>query len=455
MFLTLCWRRSSHALRAPLAAASLGSPGTRSCVPVRFYRHFASAPRESSVGGRADWKRLAAVGVGSGALALIAWEFDFFGLLGAGRGPPVPVEEAGSPNDPFVFFDVSIGGQKAGRIEMQLFSKVCPKTVENFRCLCTGERGRGRSGKDLCFKGSVLSTIGSLAFPHLANQQAPIQMSSTTSRIVTHGGNGGIAFSDSARIGDFVTAVKVRAGWEIDAVQFRYGSTWGPWHGGTGGIEQTFMPTEGDFIKSVEFRSGERVDALRFTCRSGERSPWYGGPGGSLKSFEGDDDKVLQSVSGRTASRVDQLSFKFVSVRSLIPDDKIASLTNSEDFAQIPRATTVHIISSPWITNQPAVKKAAATKMFHDNARAGVYTFNPTTGLRAAAEDAGISSEEQGRLWLKIWTEVAKDVQRTGGKCFIMAKGTSMQDYVLEGAAQHGEKNVAELARIPIEYVFY
>mmetsp|Transcript_10433 Transcript_10433/g.14754 ORF Transcript_10433/g.14754 Transcript_10433/m.14754 type:complete len:196 (-) Transcript_10433:289-876(-) len=58
-----------------------------------------------------------------------------------------------------VYFDVSIGGTPAGKIVMGLFGDVVPKTTENFRALCTGEKGTGASGKPLHYKGSTFHRI--------------------------------------------------------------------------------------------------------------------------------------------------------------------------------------------------------------------------------------------------------------------------------------------------------
>jgi peptidylprolyl isomerase len=62
-------------------------------------------------------------------------------------------------SNPKVFFDVTIAEKPAGRIVMELFADAVPKTAENFRALCTGEKGIGKSGKPLHFKGSIFHRV--------------------------------------------------------------------------------------------------------------------------------------------------------------------------------------------------------------------------------------------------------------------------------------------------------
>ncbi|KAJ3452031.1 peptidyl-prolyl cis-trans isomerase cyp63 [Anaeramoeba flamelloides] len=62
-------------------------------------------------------------------------------------------------SNPVVFFDITINGRKEGRIMFELFADELPKTAENFRALCTGEKGVGTSGKPLHYKGTTFHRI--------------------------------------------------------------------------------------------------------------------------------------------------------------------------------------------------------------------------------------------------------------------------------------------------------
>lgn len=62
--------------------------------------------------------------------------------------------------NPRVFFDIEVGGLPMGRTVFELFADVCPITCENFRSLCTGEMGLGKTtGKPLYYKGIVFHRV--------------------------------------------------------------------------------------------------------------------------------------------------------------------------------------------------------------------------------------------------------------------------------------------------------
>ena len=57
------------------------------------------------------------------------------------------------------YFDISINGENAGRITFGLFGKTVPKTVENFKSLCVGDKKSLYNGNPLAYKGSKFHRI--------------------------------------------------------------------------------------------------------------------------------------------------------------------------------------------------------------------------------------------------------------------------------------------------------
>jgi peptidylprolyl isomerase len=72
------------------------------------------------------------------------------------KGPIVPNSKGDNPH---VFFNIKQGEEDLGRVVMQLYRDITPKTAENFRCLSTGEKGVGEAGKPLHFKGCAFHRV--------------------------------------------------------------------------------------------------------------------------------------------------------------------------------------------------------------------------------------------------------------------------------------------------------
>jgi len=57
------------------------------------------------------------------------------------------------------FMDISIGGKRPERVVFELYDDITPRTCKNFRALCTGKMGTGKTGKPLHYKGSTFHRV--------------------------------------------------------------------------------------------------------------------------------------------------------------------------------------------------------------------------------------------------------------------------------------------------------
>lgn len=97
-------------------------------------------------------------------IAYFAYNILFAGGGSAKAGKPMPAkEQRGKAGNKRVFIDISIKKEgkveHSGRIEMELFNSITPKTADNFYHLCTGSKGMGKCGKPLHFKNSKFHRI--------------------------------------------------------------------------------------------------------------------------------------------------------------------------------------------------------------------------------------------------------------------------------------------------------
>lgn len=60
---------------------------------------------------------------------------------------------------PKVYINIRAGNSELGQIVIKLYSNIVPKTCENFRVLCSGERGYTNNGTKISYKNSIFHRI--------------------------------------------------------------------------------------------------------------------------------------------------------------------------------------------------------------------------------------------------------------------------------------------------------
>ena len=96
------------------------------------------------------------------------------------------VTKKSSPNT-LVFLDIEIERKPVGRIELELYSKQLPITSENFRALCTGEKGKANKDEvSLHYKNNMFHRI----IPNFMIQAGDITKGNGTGGVSIYGPDG-------------------------------------------------------------------------------------------------------------------------------------------------------------------------------------------------------------------------------------------------------------------------
>lgn len=142
---------SSGLLGAPVTAAAFRRRALHSTMPARkmplrgpfFPPRMAGDSFMDVLSRRGLINNLITAGfIGAGIFVLLSDPKP----VGAGGGAGALADPTTATVTQKVFFDMTVGGQPAGRIVIGLFGDDLPKTAENFKQLCTGEPGFGYKG---------------------------------------------------------------------------------------------------------------------------------------------------------------------------------------------------------------------------------------------------------------------------------------------------------------------
>lgn len=197
------------------------------------------------------------------------------------------------------------------------------------------------------------------------------------------GGSGGGSFNElvSSRPDRKITAIRVRHGRVIDAIQVQYDGVWGRRRGGGGGRESTFVIPSDDFLVRIEGRSGRVVDQLKFVLLSGRTSPVFGGSGGRLFSIK-QNGGVIHAIYGKSGSRLDQIGAYTVS--GVI--DRVELLSISYDLGSLRR----------FDVTPTSIKRTTL--------------INPTSSAQEVSQEESITEEVSSTVETSFTTSVTTEI---------------------------------------------